>query len=166
MAQHAKSGANATLTKETIIEAAPDVRDTVSRETSTSGARTVFGFVGVAVLFALIGNEIKTKQQTTAGPGVLTESGTIIFGGFTAAAVLTLISHAGEGGNRLAVGLAAVTMVSSVLVYGGPVWKAINGSFGQTKPTNPTSPLGAGSSITPRTGSTAGTVGSQPLYIV
>ena len=148
MAQHAAPGANASLAKDTIREVAPQARDTVSRESATNGARTIFGFLGVAVIFALIGNEIKPTTKTA--PGVLTDSGAIIFGGFTAAAALTLISHAGEGGNQLAVGLAAVTMVSSVLVYGGPVWK----------PTNALGGNGAGTTITPPTAA------SHPLYIV
>ena len=161
MAQHAAPGANASLAKDTIREVAPQARDTVSRESATNGARTIFGFLGVAVIFALIGNEIKPTAKTA--PGVLTDSGAIIFGGFTAAAALTLISHAGEGGNQLAVGLAAVTMVSSVLVYGGPVWKALGNIAGSSKPTKPTNALGgngAGTTITPPTAA------SHPLYIV
>jgi len=169
MAQHAAKGADATLAKETIREVAPQARDTISRETATNGARTIFGFLGVAVIFALIGNEIKAKTKVSpAGPqlSVLSDSGTIIFGGFTAAAALTLISHAGEGGNQLAVGLAAVTMVSSVLVYGGPVWKALGVTLGGSKPSTPTTPLGGAQGTWTSSGYTPPSTGSHPIYIV
>ena len=127
--------------------------------------------MGVAVVFALIGNEIKIAKhppdpKNPAGPAasVLTESGTIIFGGFTAAAALTLLSHAGEGGRQFAVGLAAVTMLTSVLVYGGPVWKALGAATGQSKPTrgsSPTTPSGVR-----QTNPTPATVGSTPYPII
>jgi len=144
---------------------------TTSTTVTKTGGREVFGFMAIAVVFALVGNEIRHTKHPVALPvpgeaaaSVLTDSGTIIFGGFTAAAVLTLVSHAGDGGRQLAVGLAAVTMLSSVLVYGGPVWRALGAATGASKPSrssSPTSPSGARQS-TP----TPGTVGSTPYQII
>ena len=166
MAQHAEANADAKLAGRTIVEAAPQAARTVTRETGRQGAREVFGYMGVAVVFALIGNEIRQAKhgKGTTSPGTLSESGVIIFGGFTAAAALTLISHAGDGGRQFAVGLAAVTMVSSVLVYGGDVWKALGAATGQAKrstPTTPSSPNGFRQS-----NPTPATSASQPMRLV
>ena len=170
MARHAEPNANAKLADRTAREVAPEAARTVSRETSTTGAREVFGYMGVAVVFALIGNEIKVakhppdSKNPLQSTSVLTDSGTIIFGGFTAAAALTLLSHAGDGGRQLAVGLAAVTMLSSVLVYGGPVWKALGALTGQSKPTRATSPTTP--SGTRQSNPTPATTGSTPKIII
>ena len=87
MAQHAEANADAKLAGRTIVEAAPQAARTVTRETGRQGAREVFGYMGVAVVFALIGNEIRQAKhgKGTTSPGTLSESGVIIFGGFTAA---------------------------------------------------------------------------------
>ena len=136
-----------------------------STTVSKTGGREVFGFMSVAVVFAIIGNEIKVaKSPAKKVPTILTDSGAIIFGGFTAAAALTLLSHAGEGGRQFAVGLAAVTMLSSMLVYGGPVWEALGTATGRSKSTSgstPTAPI----NVQP-TNPTPATAGSHPIYIV
>ena len=148
---------------------AVDAVNSASTTVSKTGGREVFGFMSVAVVFAIIGNEIKVakspaKQATGAVPSILTDSGAIIFGGFTAAAALTLLSHAGEGGRQFAVGLAAVTMLSSMLVYGGPVWEALGNATGRSKSTSgskPTAPI----NVQP-TNPTPAIAGSNPIYIV
>jgi hypothetical protein len=61
---------------------------------------------------------------------------TIMIGGGVATIILLVISHAGEPGAELATGLAVVTMVSSVLVFGKPVWDLIGSlTSGGTTPT-------------------------------
>ena len=113
----------------------------VSRSSSTNSSRTIVGLMFFAVTFALIGNEIKIIEgKTTGNPGSLVGDGTkIILGGVFATAILTLLSHAGEGGRQFAVGLALVTTATSTLVYGGPVWNASGKIFGTTSGTTPTS---------------------------
>ena len=148
---------------------AVDAVNSASTTVSKTGGREVFGFMSVAVVFAIIGNEIKVakspaKAATGAVPSVLTDSGAIIFGGFTAAAALTLLSHAGEGGRQFAVGLAAVTMLSSMLVYGGPVWEALATATGRSKPTRGTTPT-APTGVRP-TNPTPATAGSTPYPII
>jgi hypothetical protein len=109
------------------------------------------------VIFALIGNEIKTlgadagqpkESDPTVAGDVLTAGGRIILGGMVATSLLVLLTHAGNAGRQFAVGLAAVAMASSTLVYGGPVWSAMGTTFGSqptggtssTTPTAPTTP--------------------------
>lgn len=105
-----------------------------------NGGRTIFGLIAFATVFSLVGNEIKTvtAAPTTTGAvtGFVTEGGKIIIGGTLATAFLLLISHAGEGGQELAVGLSLVTAVSSMLVFGAPVWDLISKTLG-SKPTVP-----------------------------
>lgn len=96
------------------------------------------------ITFSLIGGEIEKSQsqKQTVNPF------TIIFGGTVAASLLTLISHAGEAGERFSVGLATVAFITSALVYGKPVWDAANNAFG----TKPTKPIAATTPSTPTTG--------------
>lgn len=135
----------------------PTPTRSTSRTSSTNGSRTVVGLMFFAVTFSLIGNEIKITNGAT-GPSAapVTEGAKIILGGIIATALLTLLTHAGESGRELGVGLALVTAASSVLVFGGPVWQSANKLFGSTpttplggtaasKPTNPTS--GAGTAV-------------------
>lgn len=118
---------------------------TTTKTSPTQGGRTVVGLMVVAVLFSLVG---KTAQGGGAAKVALTD-GQIIMGGGVATAILTLISHGGELGREIAVGMALVVLTSSALVYGGPVWKAISSLTGQsgalpatnqarTTPTTPT----------------------------
>jgi hypothetical protein len=102
--------------------------------------------MGITVLFSLIGNELK-NTPSTPGADKLTTGGKIILGGAVATTALTLLSHAGNAGRQFSVGLASVAMVTSTLVYGGPVWTALSKLFG-SKPTG-------------STGGTVGTVGSD-----
>jgi hypothetical protein len=123
----------------------------------TNSARTVVGLIGFAVLFSLIGNEIQIANGTKSNKlaNGLDKGATIIIGGFVAAALLTALTGAGEAGRKFAVGLSVVTMVTATLVYGGPVWVAIQNaevsgsSTGGTKPTGNTA---ATSPSTPTTG--------------
>lgn len=112
-----------------------------SRTTITAPGRIIFGLMTFTVIFSLVGEEISTGQgnKPTVNPFI------IIFGGTVATSLLTLISHAGEGGENFATGLALIAFLSSSLVYGKPVWDAANKAFGST----PTTPIAAS---TPTTG--------------
>jgi hypothetical protein len=116
----------------------------VSRSTSTNGSRTIVGLMFFATTFSLVGNEIKVVNAKNGQPssGIVTEGSRIILGGVFATALLTLLSHAGDNGRQFAVGLALVTTVSSLLVFGAPVWDAANKLFGST-PTGATAATAA-----------------------
>ena len=132
-----------------------------------SGSRLIFGLMAAAVGFSLIGNEVKVAQsnQGTAGQvgAGVTVAGRIIIGGFFATAILVLVSHAGDPGEKIGTGIATIAVLGSALVYGKPVWDAANNLFG-SKPTNPlgTSPTAAAvasdtalaTGLTPRTAAT------------
>lgn len=136
-----------------------------TQTTNTAGGRTIFALMFFAIGFSLLGNEIKVAQArplvgdgppnplaTTGVTGGITTSGRIILGGFFATTLLIMLSHAGNPGREWAVGLAGVTMVASVFVYGGPVWSEANKLFSST----PTTPL-ASTSATAPTGTTTTT---------
>jgi hypothetical protein len=126
---------------------------------STNNARTVAGLMGIAVLFSLIGNEVKASANPNSVQGKspdigVTTSARIIIGGFIAAGILVGISGAGEAGRKFAVGLATVSAVTATLVYGGPVWNALSGIVGGTPTgsTGNTSPSSATGAIAPTSG--------------
>ena len=141
------------------------------RERTPSGVRSIVGFMGIAVIFAVIGNEIehpKPAGAAKAGGNVagstFTRDTTIILGGFTGAAVLSIVAKAGDAGQQFAVGLAAVTMVSSMIFYGAPVWKAVAGATGGAgRASTPTNPLGM-SPIVPSTQPGQPARPIQPIY--
>lgn len=124
-----------------------------SRTTITAPGRIIFGLMTFTVVFSLVGEEISTGQgnKPTVNPFL------IIFGGTVATSLLTLISHAGEGGEDFATGLALIAFLSSSLVYGKPVWDALNKSFGST----PTKPIASTTPSTPTTGLATATSLSQ-----
>lgn len=84
-----------------------------------SPQRAIVGTMAFGVLFALVGSELTIQKggQSTVRPI------TIMIGGGVATTILLVISHAGEEGAELAEGLAVVTMVTTVLVAGSPVWQ-------------------------------------------
>lgn len=98
---------------------------------SPKTARSIAGLMGVAVVFSLVGNEIKAAgQKGSSTGGEITVAGKIILGGFLATGLLVLVSEAGDPGRQLGIGLATVTVLTSLLVYGGPVWDKLNALFG------------------------------------
>ncbi len=124
---------------------------TTSTSKPAADSRLIFALMLWAGGFAFVGNEITRNangQPIQAGkpdPGMK-----IILGTFASAAVLTLLSKAGEPGRQFAVGLATVAVVTSTLVYGAPVWKLLNSMVGKAGPggsptgvTSPTRPTGS-----------------------
>jgi hypothetical protein len=109
-----------------------------------SSGRTILSLMAVTVAFSLVGDAVSsTVKLGQSGYGALLvpaeatdRSFTIILGGTLAAGVLTLIAHAGEAGQKIAVGLALVAAITATLVNGKPVWDAANNAFG-SKPTTP-----------------------------
>ena len=103
-------------------------------------SRMIVAFMFFAGVFALVGYEKKNASNKKTVPPAR-----IVLGGTVAAAGLTLLSHAGEGGKKFAVGIAGVTFASSVLINGSAVFSSINtltGSKASTAstPTKPSTP--------------------------
>jgi hypothetical protein len=120
----------------------------------TNSARTVAGLMAFAVLFSLAGNEIDILTGNKPNPyglGAYDRGVVIILGGFTGAALLVALTGAGESGRKFGVGLAGVTAASSLLVYGGPVWRALSTVVGG-KPTGATKATGATKPTAPTRG--------------
>jgi hypothetical protein len=124
----------------------------------TGNARSVVGLMGVAMIFSVIGAEVKALNPKTGGSKVgqaFSEPFVIIGGGTIATTFLVLIAGAGETGRNFAVGLSALAAIAAVLVNGGPVWTAID-NFLQAKPTTPSWATAPSSpSTTTRTTTTA-----------
>lgn len=92
--------------------------------------RQIIGLMAFAVAFALIGHTTKAGAgQAKAGADVK-----ILLGGGLGAVLLLLLAEAGESGAQFAKGLAVLTLVSSVLINGTPVFNAV------TKLTSKSSP--------------------------
>lgn len=125
-----------------------------SRTVANAPGRMIFGLMTFTMAFSLIGGELEKNQ----GKPQTVNPITIIVGGTIATSLLTLISHAGEPGERLGVGLATVAFVTAALVYGKPVWDAANNAFGS----KPTPRLTATTPSTPTTGVTATTAALAP----
>lgn len=120
----------------------PDATTQVQADT-----RLIVALIGTATGFALIGHEIQQVSGAPPAQGnvqtankVLSTGGRIILGGFAAAALLALLSHAGEAGRQFSVGLAVITAATSMLVYGGPVWSALGRAVGNAPGAQPTTP--------------------------
>jgi len=125
---------------------------TATYSTSLSqDSRMIVAFMFFAGVFALVGYEKKNATNKKTVPPAR-----IVLGGTVAAAGLTLLSHAGEGGRKFAVGIAGVTFASSVLINGSAVFNSINTLTGSkastastpTKPSTPSTPTTGVKSVT------------------
>jgi hypothetical protein len=120
---------------------------------NTKAGMTVAGLMAWSVMFALVGNEITVVKSGSAAAKAIspiTEGGKIILGGTLGTAFLLMISHAGSGGQQLATGLALLTAVSSMVVWGKPVFGELSNLFG-SKPTTPLTTTTLNTSPTPAT---------------
>lgn len=98
-----------------------------------SGPRTIVSLMGVAMVVALIGH----TAEPTASPKALDPivgDGQIIAGTAIATVILTLLSSAGEVGEKFATGVSLIVLLSAVGVYGSPLLKAIDTTTGQVTP--------------------------------
>lgn len=88
-----------------------------------SPSRRIVTFMAFTVVFSLIGHTVKSRKGvSTAKPG---SDVTIILGGVFAATLLTLLSDLGPEGAAWAVGLSEISLLSSVLINGAPVFSEI-----------------------------------------
>lgn len=90
--------------------------------------RQIIAFMAFAVAFALIGH-------TAKGHNVAGGDAKIVLGGGIGTVLLVLLSEAGDPGEVLAKGLAAITMISSVLINGTPVFSAVSKLTSKSSPT-------------------------------
>ena len=118
----------------------------------TGNARTVAGFMAIAIVFTVIGIEIKGEAKTS-NP-TFSQPFVVIAGGTFATGILALIAEAGDTGRQFAIGLAGLALVTAVLVNGGPVWKAAEKLVGGTN-TGTTTPIATPTTATPTTATTA-----------
>lgn len=134
-----------------------------TRTKATQGSGIVVGLMGFTVLFAVMGEEIAAHKTGKSGANqastVIAGAPKILAGGVVATSLLVLVTHAGDGGRQLAIGLALVAFLTTSLVYGGPVWDAMSNAFG-SKPTGST---GSTTPTTPgtNTASSAATVATN-----
>lgn len=98
-------------------------------------AKQIIGFMVFAVAFGVLGHN-KRHPSTVVGSaftkGVASTAGDakIILGGAIGATLLVLLAQAGEGPAAFAKGLAAVTLVSSILINGTEVFGAVSSITG------------------------------------
>ena len=84
--------------------------------------RAIVGFLGAAVVFALIGDVVKSKKSSVPSGAYVR----ILLGGGIGAGLLVLVSETGAGAASFARGLALITMVASVLVNGEVVFAGVD----------------------------------------
>ena len=130
----------------------------------------MFGLMAFTVAFSLVGNEVRTLEKigpaagvaaiavppvgaAIVGAGIITTGGRIIIGGFAATSFLVLLAEAGDTGRKTAVGIATIAALSSMLIFGAPVWQLMSKIFGS----KPTTPLGTTTANAPPTGNTGST---------
>lgn len=94
--------------------------------------RKIVAYMAFAGGFAIVGHTVKASR------GVATKGGDvkIFLGTAIGATLLALLAEGGEGGAKLATGLAAITLISSILINGVTVFTGVNNLT--TKATGPT----------------------------
>lgn len=84
--------------------------------------RQIVAFMAFAMAFGLIGHHVKAPSYpATTGTDVK-----ILVGGAIGTVLLVLLAQAGDGPAEFAKGLAIVTLVSSILINGTPVFGAVS----------------------------------------
>jgi hypothetical protein len=114
--------------------------------TVPAATRKVVGLMAFAVIFSVVGLELKRNQQGQSAPSQgagLSGPAKIILGGTIATALLSFLAEAGAAGEQIGVGLAGITAVTAMLVTGGPVWTGIGNLFGGAQGATPTGQTGA-----------------------
>lgn len=98
--------------------------------------RQIVAFMAFAVAFGVIGHQTRHPAvKSSTGP---TTDVKILLGGAIGTVLLVLLAQAGDGAASFAKGLAAVTLVSSVLINGTVVFNAVDHLTGTKAPVAPT----------------------------
>jgi hypothetical protein len=95
--------------------------------------RKIVGFMGAAVVFALIGDAVKSQKSSVPSGSYVK----IILGGGLGTGLLILVSDVGGAGAEFAKGLALISMVASVLINGTDVFSGVSKVTGSLKTTTP-----------------------------
>jgi hypothetical protein len=98
-----------------------------------SDSRAIVGYMGAAVVFALIGDLIKSKTTSVPSGSYVK----IIVGGTIGAGLLALLADTGNTAGEYAKGLALITMVASILINGTDVFSGVSHVTGTLKTTTP-----------------------------
>jgi hypothetical protein len=132
---------------------APPSSSTSTRTTVPEGGRLVVGLMVTSAGFAIGTNAVRHAQ----GAAVPVGDARILLGGSVATVALVMLTHGGDAARSFAVGLALVTAVTSMLVFGGPVWETLGKYIGSTKPSPPTGSTSPSTPSTPTSGTSATT---------
>ena len=104
-----------------------------------SPSRQIVAFMAFAVAFGVIGHQTNHPSGTSSSspitPGASGDV-KIFLGGAIGTVLLVLLAQAGDGAASFAKGLAAVTLVSSILINGNTVFGAVSHLTG-TKTSTP-----------------------------
>lgn len=110
--------------------------------------RRILGLMAIAVIFALLGDEIEkvtnASQHPSTSPSILSSGAKIMLGGTFASVILMITAEVGDDAAQLSQGLAGVACVTSLLVKGKPVWDGIIALEGG-KASTPSKPINAAS---------------------
>lgn len=93
--------------------------------------RSILAMMSFAVAFALIGHTVNSKSSTSKAGGDVK----IILGGAIGTVLLTLLGEGGDAAASFAKGLAGVTLLSSIIINGKPVFGAVSHLTGPAAPT-------------------------------
>ena len=96
-----------------------------------TGARTIVPLMAFAVTISLIGHTLE-PAKSKAHPQV--GDAQILLGGTIATVILTLIAQGGEVGSKFAKGLAVLTLLGTLGLYGSSVLTGIDKVTGQVTP--------------------------------
>ena len=103
--------------------------------------RQIVAFMAFAVAFGLVGHHTRYPGSFSSKAGVGPGAGgdvKILLGGAIGTVLLVLLAQSGEGAASFAKGLAALTLVSSVLINGTEVFGVAGRLTGTTKLPSPT----------------------------
>jgi hypothetical protein len=94
-------------------------------------SRTIVPLMAFAVAVSLLGHTLE-PAKSKADPQV--GDAQILLGGTIATVILTLLAEAGPVGERFGKGLAVVTLVAAIGLYGTPVLSGLDRVTGQVTP--------------------------------
>ncbi len=103
--------------------------------------RQIVAFMAFAVAFGLVGHHSRYPGAFQSPAGVGPGAGgdvKILLGGALGTVLLTLLAQAGDDAASFAKGLAALTLVSSILINGTVVFGAVNKVTGAKNLPSPT----------------------------
>lgn len=117
-----------------------------SAATFSDPSRKIVTFMAFTVVFSLVGSTVRRRRSTASSVLGTGNDVKIILGGTAATVLLTLLSDLGDAGAAWAVGLAEISLLTSVLVNGAPVFSELSKQTSTTKTPNSITVVNAGPS--------------------